>query len=124
MSTTFRFKTEEEKDALSAEISWAVAQPLIADYYTRPDALQVWLPSGVVTTLKGLRFSAGDIQALLDQPDVTDLYLMFATSPTNPNNITIIAGGVADAADDGGELQKNLLYDYCEPCPTKCPTNM
>ena len=124
MSTIFTFKTEEEKDALSAEISWTVAAPLIADYYTRPDALQVWLPSGVVTTLKGLRFSVGDIQALLAQPGVTDLYLMFATSPTNPNNITVIAGGAVDAAGDGGVLQKNLLYDYCEPCPTKCPTNM
>ena len=120
--TTFRFKTAEEKEKLSAEIPWDIARPLIADYATRPDALKVELPDGTVQTLKAYRFSATEIQNLLNQPNVTDLYLMFATSPQNPANITIIAGGVNDKALDGGYLLTNLLYDYCEPCPNKCAT--
>lgn len=122
--TTFRFKTEEEVNNLSAEISWIVAEPLIADYYRRPDALRVALPGGVITTLKSYRFSVEDIRALIDQDQVTDLTLMFATSPTDPTNITIIAGGIIDPDNTGGDLVKTLLYDYCEPCPTKCAINM
>jgi len=122
--TTFRFKTEEEAKNYSAEIPWALAEPLITEYYLRPDALKVALPDGVVTILKSYRFSADDIRRLIDQDQVTDLTLMFATSPTNPTNITIIAGGIIDPDNTGGELVKGLLYDYCEPCPTKCATNM
>ena len=123
LSPLFRFKTEEE-NSMSAPITWEEAQPLMAEYYRRPDSLKVSLPSGVITTLKGLRFSVKDIQTIMDQDGITDIYLMFANSPVNPTNITIIAGGVADPEDNGGELNKNVLFDYCEPCPSKCPTNM
>lgn len=118
--TAFRFKTEEELNSFSAEIPWVEAEPLIADYARRPDAIKVELPDGVVTTLKALRFSVENIRQLIDRGGVTDLYLMFATSPVNASNITIIAGGVNDELGDGGFLLTDLLYDYCEPCPNKC----
>lgn len=118
--TTFQFKTEDECNEISARISWTVAEPLIEAYATRPDALKLELPTGALVTLKALRFSKENILSLLQSDDITDLYLMFADSPTDPENITIIAGGVADPTGDGGTLDTSLLYDYCEPCPTKC----
>lgn len=121
--STFRFKTEEEANTLSAEITWAQASPLIAAYATRPDAIRVLQPSGAVNVLKALRFKKEHILALLEPEAVTDLYLMFANSPQNAQNITIVAGGLTDGSQ-GGLLLKNLLYDYCEPCPTKCATNV
>lgn len=122
--TTFRFKTEAEANEMSARITWDQAAPLIAAYATRPDALKLELPTGTIMTLKALRFSKANILSLLEKPDTTDLYLMFANSPTDPDNITIIAGGVCDPEGTGGLLDKSLLYDYCEPCPTKCAVNM
>jgi hypothetical protein len=124
MTADFRFKTEEEKNLYSDRITWEEAVPLMADYYQRPDALRVVLPNGTITKLKGLRFEAADIQSLLDQDGVTDIYFMFANSPTDPKNITIIASGVVDPEGNGGEILKEMLFDYCEPCPSKCPTNM
>jgi hypothetical protein len=49
---------------------------------------------------------------------------MFAAKPEEPDYVTIVAGGVTDPDDNGGILNKNLLYDYCEPCPNKCPNNL
>jgi len=118
--TTFSFKEEEEVNGYSDEITWTLAEPLIVDYSQRPDAMKVELPNGEVAVFKALRFSKEHIENLLKQGDVTDIYLMFATSPLNANNITIIAGGVVDPSNTGGTLLTGLLYDYCEPCPNKC----
>lgn len=124
MSADFRFKTEEERKLYSDRITWAEAVPLMNDYYQRPDAIRVVMPSGGITKLKGLRFEAAHMQELIDQDGVTHIYLMFANSPVNPQNITIIASGVVDPENNGGEILTEVLFDYCEPCPSKCPTNM
>jgi replicative DNA helicase len=108
---------------MSATISWIQAKPLMDSYKQRTDAVKVHLPDGD-KVLKGLRFEKAHIEALLSKPGITHLFLMFANSAQDANNITLVAGGVADSSDNGGVLDTGLLYDYAEACPSKCPSNI
>jgi hypothetical protein len=122
MSATFRFKSRQEMNLTSAEITWEVAEECIENYLERTDPVKVEIPGGGLQTLKALRFDKNQILNLLTA-DVTHLYLMFTDSPLNSANITIIAGGLTDPDDNGGELKTDLLYDFCDTCPTKCASN-
>lgn len=106
----------------SQEIPDSTGSTLRGAYIVNPNALKVMV-NGQEEVLKGLRFEKEDIVNLF-RPGVTHLFLMFAMSPVNPAYMTIIAGGVLDPNNDGGVLDKTLQYDYCEPCPNKCPLNL
>ena len=118
MKTIISFKEGKDKSLLSTKFNPALLATAIANYNNRVDKL--YLPSGAV--LEGMRFDRQDIEAILANPNVTHLYLRFIESPTAPY-ITILAGGaVTTATDPNGTVDKNELYDYCELCPSACPT--
>lgn len=106
----------------SQPISYSVAAPLLHAYKTHPARLFVKNAGEPETVLKALRFDRNDIEQLLSG-SVTHLFVMFAVKPGDTDYLTIIAGGVEDPENDGGILNTDLLYDYCEPCPNKCPVN-
>lgn len=121
----FSFRTKDANELLegSKPIDFDVALPLLNAYKTHTAKLYVNNGGANSPVLKGLRFDRSDIEALLTG-NVTHLFLMFAVKPGEPDYLTIVAGGVTDPDDTGGILNKNLLYDYCEPCPNKCPNNL
>lgn len=118
MSTVLNFNSKKPKNLLSEWFDPALLNGAILAYENRTDKLT--LPNG--ETLNGLRFDRAHIEKILENTNVTHLYLRFIVSPRD-NYITILAGGAQTTPmDNNGVCDKNKLYDYCEPCPSFCAT--
>jgi hypothetical protein len=116
MSTIMSFKPINTTGILSAPFDPALLDDAIIAYDNH--AGKLLLPNG--QTLKGLRFDREHIETILLNQNVKHLYLRFIVSPDD-GYITVVAGGsVPTAAHPNGECDKNVLYDYCEPCPSVC----
>jgi len=101
-------------------------------YLANPAALKTPDGAGGYNTLKGLRVSVDAIQKIIAgldpsgnpvQNPSTELFIFFGVcpedlpKPTDDQCFTAIIAGI----DDANQLQKQVVYDYAEKCPTNCP---
>lgn len=125
-TTIFNLKKREAAGRAtdrSKLIEWAEAKEMIKAYWIHPDNIRI--PIGdprVLNVLKGFSFNAADVRQVLDT-GVEQLFVMIAVrgedvdKPKDQQYFTLILGGI----DSHGKLLQAPLYDYCEPCPDKCP---
>ncbi|HYG49571.1 MAG TPA: hypothetical protein VD905_01660 [Flavobacteriales bacterium] len=104
---------------------------MLAAYQAHNSKIKVKKTDGTIVDCYGMRFNADDIANILNitrdpSNSVKELFLMFGAKPMvagqSDTYITIIGGGIVeDSSCAGGRLVTNVLYDFCDPCPTKCP---
>jgi|GEM_PF-1417276 len=123
-NVTFEFKSDPSlKKKESAEIKFPAAKIQAAAYTSGTNLIYVYDAEGNKVPLKGFRFDVAHIDKLVKIAGATHIHFVVAVSPTNPSNLTLIAGaGIEGIA--GYTIDQSLLFDFCEPCPSKCPTNI
>jgi len=117
----------------SQPITWAEAQNMQNAYLVNPAALKTEDGSGGYATLKGFRIDVQAIQNIIAginasgnpvQNLATEIFVFFGVCPADlpkpaaDQCFTTIFAGI----DANNELQQNVIYDYSNPCPNKCPT--
>jgi hypothetical protein len=89
------------------------------DYVNHKLAIKV--KNGV---FRGFKIDVTKIQKIRSLQGFAKLALIFAYAddldPTTPLEFTIIVAGL----DSSNNLLTNCLYDYLDPCPSKCPNNL
>ena len=130
--------TESESQILpsfsSNQIAWADAQVMINAYMANNKHLKVKLPTGQFETLKGLRISSDDLKSIINRTDgneVNDVFIAFGvkqselgSAPDQQTFTTIFIGIGDDSTNPNGKLLTDIVMDFCEPCPQKCPTGI
>lgn len=119
---------KQEKAAASIEISWDYAKLMIRDYRENPHALQIHTPmAGGPNSerLDGFSIRREHIEAIFNYDNqVDEIFMMFAvTQESHPRdydqqNFTTVIAGLRN-----NNLVTGKVYDFCDPCPTKCPVN-
>lgn len=122
-------------------IAWADVSPMIKAYKNNSKALKIKLSDGSVAVLEGLQLDADHLRAMLVDPSISKVELLFAVNkadlskPGADQTFTIVtapvyfdlgmkkyrikkvrnlAGGKLDPAN-------SELIDFCDPCPRNCP---
>lgn len=119
-------------DNSSAPITWEEAENMQNAYLANPATLKTPDGSGGYETLKGFRVSVDAIQKIIAGHDPsgnpvqnpsTEIFIMLGVRPDDipkaaPDQCftTILAG-----IDSTNQLQKQVVYDFLQPCPTNCP---
>ncbi len=124
MPVTFEFKQNKTLEMDSSEITFERAKTQTEAYTNGTNIILVDDGHGNKAPLKSFRFDVDHIKKLAMLPGTTHIQLMIAVSPANQNNLTIIAGAVIDNGIVGCTVNESLLYDFCEPCPSKCSINI
>lgn len=121
-------------DNSSLPITWEDAKEMQDAYLANPAALKTPNGEGGYTTLKGFRVSVAAIQNIIAglapdgspvQNPSTELFIFFGVcqddipkSAPDQCFTTILAG-----IDAGNQLQKQVVYDFVDPCPSNCPAS-
>jgi len=118
----------------SNQIAWTDAQDMINAYMANNKHLKVKLPNGQFETLKGLRISSDDLRSIINRTDgkeVNDVFIAFGvkqselgSDPDQQTFTTIFIGIGDDPTNPNGKLLTDIVMDYCDPCPQKCPTGI
>lgn len=90
--------------------------------------------NGVLETLKGVRLDRNDLETLFRDPDIEEVMLVFAINMDDVDNsseedqrLTTIVYGLEHTVKGDRSTAKikfDRAYDFCDPCPPVCPTNM
>ncbi len=110
------------------------AKMLIYAYRTHPNPLIMDVNcNGEMTKrrLEGLRLNRAVLDELLSNTEVLDVFIMIGVDhnyvnadtglrTTDEENFTTILVGV----DSNNKIITTHAIDFCDPCPTACPTNM
>ncbi len=95
------------------------------------DQYAIPIASGIKTNLKGFHFPTSELNDLKNQPGVASIecLLGYHTTTSSSKNDQIGYTLILVALDHDGNRLNNvedghLIYDYCDPCPRKCPNNI
>ena len=108
---------------MSSEISWSVAQTMIRAYWDNQNALTIPTTSGV-QTLKGYRISKANIESIINQSNVTDVFIAFGVRQQDVGQATQYFTTILAGINSSNNLVTTKVYDFCEPCPDQCPSNL
>ncbi len=101
-------------------------------YQSHPKKLEVD-NEGTIQTLKGLRIDVEHVRQIINRTDIeiTHLMVIFGVKeedlnkPTSDQYFTTAFAGISeDSQNPDGALVTNYIYDFCMPCPPKCPTGL
>jgi hypothetical protein len=125
MSKIFKFNSSEMELKASFKIPASVAKAMHKAYLALPEPLLVNV-DGNIKVLEGFAFKKEHILDMLNRTDcdVSELFIMFGADENG--YVKIIGGGLKDSpgSTDHKALLADKLYDMCEPCPDKCPSNI
>lgn len=125
MGKIFKFNSSEMELRASEKIPATLAKTMHQAYLALPEPLLVNV-NGNVEVLKGFSFKKEHVLDMLTRKDcdVSDLFIMFGSDGNG--YVKIIGGGLKDSpgSTDHRALLADKLYDMCEPCPDKCPSNI
>ena len=106
-------------------INWNTAKQMICDYQESSNTNNLQATPATLGLLKGLRTDIASIEAILNSVDdqgrpPKDFGIFFGLKQTSggPAVTTILVGISEDNA-----IMEDTAHDFCEPCPTDCPTN-
>ncbi len=105
------------------KISWAVAKQMMLDYQSSANTNALTATPASLGRLKGLIVKLSTVNAILsyESPEGTtpeDIGIFFGINSSDGSVTTLIAG-----IDENNEIMKECVYDFCEPCPSHCPSN-
>ncbi len=104
--------------------TWADAKPMINRYLDH--LFRIPTPSG--KRLNALMVDADNLRSILADESIDEVALIFAVRETsNGQDVTTVIAGVKFQGQDGSltrEIQSAPVFDYCQPCPEICPTNL
>ena len=109
---------------MSKSIDWDDAVKMLKAYQNNPDALKADPPNGK-EILKGFTVSGADVQGILDNPLVEDVFVMPAVNlsdiakPVADQSFTVVLAGL----NKDGNIVENSAVDFCIPCPKYCADN-
>jgi hypothetical protein len=125
MSKIFKFNSSEMELKASFKIPASVAKAMHKAYLALPEPLLVNV-DGNIKVLEGFAFKKEHLLDMLNRTDcdVSELFIMFGADENG--YVKIIGGGLKDSpgSTDHKALLADKLYDMCEPCPDKCPSNI
>lgn len=133
MQPTFKFKESENGFVADQhKVEYSDLQNMQAAYLAHPDCLSITYFGGNKAPLKALRLPVEEIRKIIDRDDNIEVKYLIAffghRQEPDGDHFNITFGGVCDEpgnpGNDRGLLLKDQLYDYCEPCPNKCPNNL
>lgn len=116
---------------MSQTIQWSQAKVMIKKYRKNNNALKV----PVLNTdtgdyddhiLKGYRVDRTHIEKIFSNSEVDELFIMLAVREADIDEVDdddqyftpVIVGLVNNA------IVTSTVVDFCDPCPTSCPSNM
>jgi hypothetical protein len=104
---------------------------LVKAYQSHPNPLKIKI-NGQKQTLNGLRVEREHIEQLFANPNIKELFIVFGISPDTLNLgysdqtlTTVLYGLTHDTTTNPTtvNIDSNLAFDFCDPCPPKCPQN-
>jgi hypothetical protein len=107
-----------------SSLKWNQAEDMLKAYQNNPNALKDNAPGGI-GILKGFTVDRSDIQAIMKNSEVQDVFVMPAVNladvskPVAEQTFTVILAGLNAA----GDIVTNSAVDFCLPCPKNCPKN-
>jgi hypothetical protein len=130
MSTQNQFPLFIPNNTETAEvIGYSDAMEMHRMYKEHPDCLR--FPDGRI--MKGFRIGKDQIESMLEIDGFKDLFVFFAVHPytknmaINSQRFTLVFAPLkaVSATDIYGQIvEEGPLYEYVDPCPDKCPTNL
>ena len=112
----------------SQEITLKAAKELVRNYNHHDDRLRTTIDQQV-HTLTGLTMDRQSIELILNNTDhdITKIFIAFGYHFKEDNELelegfTTVLFGIDDSKNL--VLEDNVIIDYCQPCPDKCPDNI
>jgi len=109
---------------MSSSLNWLDATKMLKAYQLNSKALLKNPPSGT-DILKGFTIEKSDMQAIMNNSAVVDVFVMPAVNlsdlgkPDAQQAFTVILAGL----DSNGDIVENSAVDFLDPCPPICPKN-
>ena len=119
-----RLKANSPKKKESDPIDWDDVKLMVQKYWIHNQPL--FIATGDIPelkVLKGLSIDANEVQDIINK-GAKEIFIMMAVrkkdldKPKDDQYFTTVICGV----DEEGKIMEEPMYDYCEPCPDKCPT--
>jgi len=107
-----------------SSLNWLDAAKMLKAYQSNSRALLKSPPNGA-DILKGFTVQKSDIEAIMSNSDVEDVFVMPAvnlddlTKPEAEQSFTVVLAGL----DVNGDIVENSAVDFAAPCPVSCPKN-
>lgn len=108
------------------------AKQMANAYLDHPDCFTIKI-DGQDEKLRGLRIDRSDLETLFRDPDIEEVFLMFAIhmddigKPHSDQRLTGLIYGLSHTTKGDkttAKFEYDRAYDFCDPCPPFCPTNI
>lgn len=105
-------------------ITWNQAKCIVGSYNDHPKRLMT-TQNGQSVTLHGFTFPKENLMDLFNETGAEKIFIALGHHSNDPaidDGFTTLIFGL----DDGDNLITDdyKIFDYCDPCPKKCPTNI